>query len=124
MCGVFGVIGEGEGTEEIIKKLSKFAEKRGKDSSGILYFNKYYNINKAEFSITKLIKKVNIKNSKLFIGIGRLITNDNSENQLKVFFCLAFDVNYFMVIKHTFQYKKKILIKTGKNLKNKKLVST
>ncbi|OUU62632.1 MAG: glucosamine 6-phosphate synthetase [Alphaproteobacteria bacterium TMED62] len=81
MCGIFGVIGEGEGTEEIIKRLSKFAEKRGKDSSGILYYNEHYNINKADFSITKLIKKINFKNSKVFLGIGRLITNDNMENQ-------------------------------------------
>ena len=45
-----------------------------------LNYSNFYNVSKADFSIEKLIKKVNLKNTKLFLGIGRLITNDNLEN--------------------------------------------
>ena len=81
MCGIFGVIGENNNNLDDIKKLANFAERRGRDSSGILTLNKNYQIKKADFSINKLIKKIDYKNLKLVLGIGRLITNDNNHNQ-------------------------------------------
>ena len=81
MCGIFGIIGNNRQNEKDIKKLANFAARRGRDSSGTLSYNKEYKINKADLSIKKLIKKIDFKNLELFLGIGRLITNDDNQNQ-------------------------------------------
>ena len=81
MCGIFGVIGKDKNNKSIINKLASFAEVRGQDSSGILSFNNKYEVCRADFSVTKLIQKIDLNSIKLCLGIGRLITNDNSENQ-------------------------------------------
>ena len=67
MCGIFGVIGNNKQNEEDIKKLASFAARRGRDSSGILSYNKEYKINKSCLSIKKLIKKIDCKNLELFL---------------------------------------------------------
>ena len=81
MCGIFGIVGQSKNNKSYIKKLSYFADVRGQDSSGILTYNDQYKIFKADYSIKKLLKKVNLNKNQLCLGIGRLITNDNSENQ-------------------------------------------
>ena len=81
MCGIFGVIGNNKQNKEDIKKLASFAARRGRDSGGILFYKKEYKINKADLSIKELIKKIDYKDSELFLGIGRLITNDDNQNQ-------------------------------------------
>lgn len=81
MCGIFGIVGNSSDNKADIKKLSRFAARRGQDSSGVLTYNGKYNITRADFSISKLIKETSFENLELFLGIGRLITNDNNENQ-------------------------------------------
>ena len=81
MCGIFGVIGKDKNNKSIINKLAKFAEVRGQDSSGILSFDDKYEVKRADFSVTKLIQKIDLNRVELCLGIGRLITNDNTENQ-------------------------------------------
>ena len=81
MCGIFGVIGKDKNNRSIINKLASLAEIRGQDSSGILTFDDKYEVCRADFSVTKLIKKIDLNKVELCLGIGRLITNDNSENQ-------------------------------------------
>ena len=81
MCGIFGIIGYNDNNQADLKKLSKFATRRGQDSSGIMMHTDRYKINRADYSIEKLMSKTKITNANLFLGIGRLITNDNNENQ-------------------------------------------
>lgn len=82
MCGIFGVISD----KKIIKKelavLYKHSQQRGKDSSGIVFFdsNKYI-INRADYPIVKLAKNVKPFNSNVVMGHSRLITNGLSDNQ-------------------------------------------
>ena len=56
MCGIFGIVGNSSDNKADIKKLSRFAARRGQDSSGVLTYNGKYNITRADFSISKLIK--------------------------------------------------------------------
>ncbi|MBF96463.1 MAG: glucosamine 6-phosphate synthetase [Pelagibacterales bacterium] len=81
MCGIFGIIGNDVIPKSVIKKLANFAFRRGQDSSGILTYKKEYKINKADYDINKLVGKINKSKYKVFLGIGRLITNGNKDNQ-------------------------------------------
>jgi len=81
MCGIFGIIGKDNHNINYIKSLSIHAKRRGSDSSGIMSFNGKYSVERADFDILKLTSGLKLKNPELFLGIGRLITNDNNENQ-------------------------------------------
>ena len=81
MCGIFGIIGQTKTILADIKSLSKHAKRRGQDSSGVMFFEDKYSVERADFDIMKLTKSLNIKKPNLFLGIGRLITNDNFANQ-------------------------------------------
>ena len=58
MCGIFGIIGNNKENKSNLEKLANFAAIRGQDSSGILTYKEKYEIKRADFSISKLIKKV------------------------------------------------------------------
>lgn len=82
MCGIFGSISKNKIDNAKIKKLVMHSQQRGKDSSGLIYYSDdTYQIVRADFEITKLIKNVNIKDSKIVCGHSRLITNGLSDNQ-------------------------------------------
>jgi hypothetical protein len=82
MCGIFGSISKNKIDNNKIKKLVLHSQQRGKDSSGLIYYSDdAYQIVRADFEITKLIKNVNIINSKIVCGHSRLITNGLSDNQ-------------------------------------------
>ena len=81
MCGIFGIIGNQSNFKKDITSLAISAARRGKDSSGILINNNAYSILTADYDISKLIKKVQFKNINMILGIGRLITNGNNDNQ-------------------------------------------
>jgi glucosamine--fructose-6-phosphate aminotransferase (isomerizing) len=82
MCGIFGTISKNKIDNTKIKKLVMHSQQRGKDSSGLIYFSDdTYQIVRADYEITKLIKKVNFKDSKIICGHSRLITNGLSDNQ-------------------------------------------
>ena len=81
MCGIFGLIGNNKNSLADIHKLAKYSKRRGSDSSGVLLFQDKYLVERADFNISKLVKKLDINNPELFLGIGRLITNDNEMNQ-------------------------------------------
>ncbi len=81
MCGIFGIIGKSKNFSSEVNKLINYASRRGKDSSGILTYKNFYKIYKADFDIKKLKSKLDLKNLNLIIGIGRLITNGNIDNQ-------------------------------------------
>jgi glucosamine 6-phosphate synthetase-like amidotransferase/phosphosugar isomerase protein len=82
MCGIFGSISKNKIDNTKIKKLVMHSQQRGKDSSGLIYYSDdTYQIVRADFEITKLIKNVNIKDTKIVCGHSRLITNGLSDNQ-------------------------------------------
>ncbi len=81
MCGIFGIIGQSHNNLAYIKSLSRHAKRRGQDSSGIMMFQDEYSVQRADFDISKLTKDLRIKNPEIFLGIGRLITNDNQAKQ-------------------------------------------
>ncbi|MBH1942045.1 hypothetical protein I5677_14180 [Mobilitalea sibirica] len=103
MCGIFGVIINSKATnlnniENIIKDLVEFSQSRGRDSSGLMLYDKElneYNIYKGSMSIKQLTKNSKLKKSikdyihkswenesELFImGHSRLVTNGSQISQ-------------------------------------------
>ncbi|MDZ4070730.1 MAG: hypothetical protein U1C70_02800 [Sediminibacterium sp.] len=82
MCGIFGVVSSLTVDNTKIKKLVTHSKQRGKDSSGLVYFtNDVYKINKADYDIEKLLRKVNYSSSSVLLGHSRLITNGLGDNQ-------------------------------------------
>lgn len=82
MCGIFGSISTSKTNLNNLKKLIKHSEQRGKDSSGLIYFNSNsYNIIRADYEVTKLLKEVDLVNTNIVLGHSRLITNGLSDNQ-------------------------------------------
>lgn len=82
MCGIFGSISSKKVNIKKLNKLALHSKQRGKDSSGLIYFKSgEYNIVRADFDITKLIRGVNLQGSTIVLGHSRLITNGLSDNQ-------------------------------------------
>lgn len=82
MCGIFGQISKSKINKENFHKLVKHSEQRGKDSSGLIYYtNGNYEIARADYTIEKLLKKIQPYNYHLVFGHSRLITNGLGDNQ-------------------------------------------
>jgi len=82
MCGIFGIISDKKIIKKELEFLYKHSQQRGKDSSGLSYFdNKKYLIYRADYPIIKLVKNVKPYNCKVVMGHSRLITNGLSDNQ-------------------------------------------
>ena len=81
MCGIFGIIGNSKKYKSELRILSKHATQRGRDSSGLIVFNGSYSIERAEFNLEKLIRKIGYKNNNITIGHSRLVTNGLNDNQ-------------------------------------------
>ena len=82
MCGIFGQVTNSKLDKLNFRKLVMHSKQRGMDSSGLIcYDNGKYKIYRADFSIDKLLKKVNPYQNKLVLGHSRLITNGLKDNQ-------------------------------------------
>jgi glucosamine--fructose-6-phosphate aminotransferase (isomerizing) len=82
MCGIFGSISPSNANLSKLRKLIKHSEQRGKDSSGLIFYDfNNFNVVRADYEITKLFNKVEINNSNVILGHSRLITNGLSDNQ-------------------------------------------
>ena len=82
MCGIFGVISKNKICKSKIKSLANHSKQRGKDSSGLIYFDKdSYQIIRADYDIDKLLNKVKPFKNSIVLGHSRLITNGLSDNQ-------------------------------------------
>ena len=82
MCGIFGQLSKSKINEEKFNKLVKHSEQRGKDSSGLIYYqNNRYEIVRADYTIEKLLKKTQPYDCQLVLGHSRLITNGLGDNQ-------------------------------------------
>ena len=82
MCGIFGIAADSLVDEAILKRLARYAEQRGRDSSGLLvHRNRNYDIYRAEMTIDRLFGRVDVANSDFVMGHSRLMTNGSSDNQ-------------------------------------------
>ena len=82
MCGIFGFVGIRDPDKKDIDILVRHSQQRGKDSSGlIVHDGDNYAVYRADFALTKLLKKVDLHNTKLVMGHSRLITNGSADNQ-------------------------------------------
>ncbi len=82
MCGIFGVVSSEAVPLADISHLAKYAQQRGKDSSGLFCAQDHrYKLIRANFSVESLLKKVRLKGACFVMGHSRLITNGLSDNQ-------------------------------------------
>lgn len=82
MCGIFGIVSPSPCELGNLHVLSHHAEQRGRDSSGLVVErNDGYHIERADFEIKKLMRRVRIGASHLAMGHSRLITNGLADNQ-------------------------------------------
>jgi glutamine---fructose-6-phosphate transaminase (isomerizing) len=82
MCGIFGQVSPSGVNRRHLKKLVKHSEQRGKDSSGLIYYDKFdYKVNRADYKIEKLLNKVKPYEAQVVLGHSRLITNGLGDNQ-------------------------------------------
>ena len=82
MCGIFGIISATGIDKGAVKTQARFAERRGKDSSGLLYYeNGAYRAVKADYETTRLVSETDFHSPSVVLGHSRLITNGMSDNQ-------------------------------------------
>ena len=82
MCGIFGIISESPVSKSELSLLAQHAQQRGKDSSGLfLLRDTQYQIYRAPFAISKLLKTHDLHASTCVIGHSRLVTNGLADNQ-------------------------------------------
>jgi glucosamine--fructose-6-phosphate aminotransferase (isomerizing) len=82
MCGIFGIISSSIVDKDKLSQLVKHSRQRGRDSSGLIFFDENkYKIDRADYDVDKLLKKVKPYKSKLVVGHSRLITNGQGDNQ-------------------------------------------
>lgn len=82
MCGIFGIISPISVNCNDLDMLVNHSQQRGKDSSGLLlYRDECYNVYRADYPITRLVKDIKRYTSSFVIGHSRLITNGLTDNQ-------------------------------------------
>lgn len=82
MCGIFGFVGAAGFERSNIDVLVRHSQQRGRDSSGVVIsVESGYQVYRADFSITKLLRKVDVYEKSVFFGHSRLITNGLADNQ-------------------------------------------
>jgi glucosamine--fructose-6-phosphate aminotransferase (isomerizing) len=82
MCGIFGILSKSFVNSNHLKLLASHARQRGKDSSGLVFFdNEEYNIIKGDYDIIKLFNNSKIPKTSFAFGHSRLITNGLLDNQ-------------------------------------------
>ncbi len=135
MCGIFGVISTSTVDKAKIRRLVKHSQQRGKDSSGLITLEGLkYHIDRADYDIDKLLKRVKPYNSKVVMGHSRLITNGQGDNQPVVRENIAAIHNGIVVnekqiwdslsVKRNFQIDSETIVAIAEeHLKNKKEVA-
>ena len=82
MCGIFGIYSVNNIDLKEIKKLASLSERRGRDSSGLLFLqDEKYKVVRADFRIGRLISDLQSTQTQFMIGHSRLITNGQADNQ-------------------------------------------
>jgi hypothetical protein len=86
MCGIFGIISDAAVDRSDLDRLAKNAERRGRDSSGLLIqTDGSYAIHRADYRLPRLLREVRPHSSHVVMGHSRLITNGLSDNQPVVY---------------------------------------
>jgi len=82
MCGIFGLLGEGRIDAGDFRTLALRSERRGRDSSGLMYLvDGSYRVLRADYRIRELINEVDVGTCPVIMGHSRLITNGQADNQ-------------------------------------------
>lgn len=82
MCGIFGIISHSPWPKDDLVKLTRYAQQRGRDSSGLLLLrNDAYHVHRADFPISRLLDSVRPYGTPVVMGHSRLITNGLGDNQ-------------------------------------------
>ncbi len=82
MCGIFGIISDRAIDYSDVRLLAHHAERRGKDSSGLLSVDgQGYSLHRTNKSITTLLNEASFANTGMIMGHSRLITNGLADNQ-------------------------------------------
>lgn len=82
MCGIFGILANENVRNSDLRHLALHARQRGRDSSGLIYFDdKSYKVRRADYDIKNLLGKHRTPHTKYIMGHSRLITNGSSNNQ-------------------------------------------
>ena len=79
MCGIFGIVAPAKINPIDLQVLVKHAQQRGKDSSGLMLFDRVaYQAHRADYPITRLLPQLDVSNASLVLGHSRLIIQANS----------------------------------------------
>ena len=81
MCGIFGLVGRDNNFMSDLRVLASHATQRGRDSSGLMTFDKDYSVVRAEYSLSRLIEDAELENTSIALGHSRLITDGAVDNQ-------------------------------------------
>lgn len=84
MCGIFGLVSASEQkvNKASLNILADHARQRGRDSSGLIYFDKQgCQVKRADYDVNNLLSKVAPYASQAVFGHSRLITNGLADNQ-------------------------------------------
>jgi glutamine---fructose-6-phosphate transaminase (isomerizing) len=82
MCGIFGVISPEPLDADLFIQLGNLSQRRGRDSSGVLYFDEDgYSAVRADKRFNLLVSNLKIPKSRVVLGHSRLITNGQADNQ-------------------------------------------
>lgn len=84
MCGIFGLVSaSGQKVNKAsLNILADHARQRGRDSSGLIYFDKQgCQVKRADYDVNNLLSKVAPYDSQAVFGHSRLITNGLADNQ-------------------------------------------
>jgi glutamine---fructose-6-phosphate transaminase (isomerizing) len=86
MCGIFGIVGGSTVDTGDLSRLAKYAEQRGRDSSGLVFFRGgSYEIRRADERVSRLLPEVQPPLHPMVMGHSRLITNGLGDNQPVVY---------------------------------------
>ena len=82
MCGIFGSLSKSKVDLRLINTLANYSARRGKDSSGYMYYTSgNLAIVRADLPIKETLKNFQIPITNFVAGHSRLITNGQSDNQ-------------------------------------------
>lgn len=82
MCGIFGIVATEAWPANDLVDLTRYAQQRGRDSSGLLFADgDAYKVYRADYPIEKLLGEVSPFASPAVMGHSRLITNGLADNQ-------------------------------------------
>ncbi|HAX42554.1 MAG TPA: glucosamine 6-phosphate synthetase [Solibacterales bacterium] len=82
MCGIFGIISQSTWPKGDLVDLTRYAQQRGRDSSGLLFLRDgAYNVHRADFQISRLLSESRPYDAAFVMGHSRLITNGLGDNQ-------------------------------------------